>query len=80
MTARRQFDDATRKPVVERRNQTRQQAAAQVSCGKITQEITDPPGEQRRLIERGERIQLIFKRQLPAAWQHAFQRPGHVST
>ena len=80
MTACRQFDDTARKPVVERRNQTRQQAAAQIARREIAQEIADPAGEQRRLVERREGIQLIFQRQLPAAWQHAFQRPGHVST
>ena len=80
MTARGQFDDTARKPVVERRNQTRQQAAAQIPRGEITQEIADPAGKQRRLLERSEGIQLLFQGQLPAAGQHAFQRPGHVST
>ena len=73
MTARGQFDDAARKPVVERRNQSRQQASAQIARREIAQEIADPAGQQWCLVERREGIQRVLQRQLPAARQDAFQ-------
>ena len=47
---------------------------------EIAQEFLNPDGNPRRLLERREGIQFLLERQLAAAGENAFQRPGHVST